>query len=199
MVEGTFERKKFYDNLEKYALSAYAASLYMDDGGKPIKPTEEGKAAARLIGKSKDLGDFVDDWAEGMDVRQVLGADTQQYQEYLLELTVSEALKHIAETTGFSGDFAPIITQFGGRTLRDLNEDARKYNEAVEKYMKAKTPQEATEALQSKQRYERSAVAFSKVMQYDRAKLTSYSAGNIAREIIANDQRRLKKAEETQN
>jgi len=183
MTEET-ERKKFYDNWEKYALAMYAfPQLKQGPYG------EDARAASRLHLVGKGIDDLADTLADNPEANlgQILGADASQYQQFFSELTVNEALRHISEGTGYGGSFAPELTRYGGRTIKELAESAKKYMEAAKKHKGAKTGDEAKTTFEEMQLYKEEAEALEKIGGYDMWKIKNYVTPRITKDIIARD------------
>ncbi len=136
------ERKKYFDQWEKYAYGMYSLPLLAqkDMGGL------EGQAARYLhIEKSRGSKSFAREMAENpkKNLVNMLEEDSKQYQKFFSELTVEEALEHMCAKTGYNAGFGPELLKFRDKKISELEESARKYSEATEAYEDAKTPEEA--------------------------------------------------------
>ena len=179
------KEKHFYDYENKVAYGLYAFDQLKDG-----KVTDEAKVAGSLhLKKSRSLDDLARELSEDPErnLLTILKSDTQQYQEYIGELTVSELLTDICKKTGYGEGYAPEILKHGQKRISELQESAKKHSDAVKAYMEAKTPEEAAKALTERQKHEEETGVYQSLMQYNDFKLRSYVTPEIAREAIKYD------------
>lgn len=189
----TGEKQAFEQNWQKYGLALLAFPGYMSG-----KPNDQDKASARLhLKKTRDLEGLTEEIAETgvFDVRKAFGADAGQYEQYFGELTVDEALQHVALNLGYTSGFEPAMTRHSKKKVKDLVESAKKYKEAAEAYEKAGQTKDASasaRAIEEMKKYEDEAQVYGSVKMYDGLKLSSVYGKEIAGEMIRADQKKYK-------
>lgn len=183
------QQKEFYEKWEKYGLAMIALPGYLSG-----QPDEEQKAAARIhIEKSRGMEGILDELVESgkVDMLKILAADVEQYKKYFSELTVEEALELLEKGTGYNKGYAPQILKYSKTSVKDLQEAAKKYNDAIEAYEGAKTEAEALKAFKEKKKYEEKAKVYQFVLECDRQRLKSHYPQDIAKETVYVMQRKM--------
>ncbi|MCL6500675.1 MAG: hypothetical protein K6T16_01425 [Candidatus Pacearchaeota archaeon] len=179
--------KKYFDQWKKYAFGMYSLPLLTqkDMGGL------EGQAARYLhIKESRGSEAFAIEMAENpkKTLVDIIKEDSEQYQKFFSELTVEEALQHMCAETGYNYRFGPELLKFKGKKISELEESARKYDEATKAYVEAKTPEEAAKAKTEQIKYEKASQVFETINLYDLMKLRTYVLPAITREAVKIDQ-----------
>lgn len=181
------ERKKFFNDWEKYAIAMYVVPQLSQ--GQYVDSTRDA-SRVHLVGKGID--DLADTLAENPEANlgQILNADAQQYQKFFGELTVNEALGHIGSFIRHNGNFASEITRYGSRTIKELSESAKKYQDAMKKYSEAKTLDESRTAFEEMQLYKGETEALKRIGRYDMLKTKSFAYRKMA-EAAPEDAKRI--------
>ncbi|UZE94222.1 MAG: hypothetical protein IB618_01465 [Candidatus Pacearchaeota archaeon] len=200
------KQKKFYKKWEDYALAAYALPAYINGKVGPQQRT----AAWEHLERTRGLEGILDKATrEGMfDVKKALASDAEQYMKYFGELTVQEALDHVASKTGYKGQFSEMLTPYLDKQIKDLQESAQKYDEIEKKFQEAK--QKYEQGLITGKEFDKISEEYSGAIKtrgkdsealklvgsYDRLKIEQYVLPIITKKVYEIDHREYKESRE---